>query len=555
MEEDFTDKYKEHSLLRKKHTDAILDSESRKRIIIAGPGTGKSFLFQEICKKNIKNGKTKNLTLSFINELVDDLTKDLDQLSEVKTLHSFALGFIGKEAKIFLNLGKIIEEDLEIIKGEKADYNAIFSNLLDEKEKLDFYSKRRKYYNFFSPNCSVYTLIKIFENGTKNVPEYSQILVDEFQDFNKLESKLLDYLSTRNPILIAGDDDQSLYQFKHANPKDIRYKYDSDEFESFQLPFCSRCTEVIIKAFNEILAVSKSKGFLSERTPKDYKYFPTAEKDEVSNFNNKILVKKNVYQKVVAFNIDKEIKKVFDPRKITPSVLIICPLKSQIADLEKKLREKGYKNIDSNQKNENNEILDGLNLIIEDSNCNLGWRIVSKYLYKIKDKESDFNEILKKSFSSDKKIIDLVSFEDKKYIKKILTLLRKVKNENPILKDELEELTNFINYNINEIVVSKIMNDIDTVHRTKNIYKNTNIKITTILGSKGLTRDYVFLVNFDDKYILEKNNNEFKTTNTNICQFLVSITRARIRNYIFTGENKIPTFVKWMNKDSYEEIE
>lgn len=555
MVDNITDKYKENDILRKKHTDAILDSESNKKIIIAGPGTGKSFLFQEICKKNIKNGKTKNLTLSFINELVDDLTKDLHQLSEVKTLHSFALGFIGKEARIYLNLGKIIEKDLEIIKEENADYNAIFSNLLDEREKLDFYSKRRKYYNFFSPNCSVYTLIKMFENGKKNVPEYSQILIDEFQDFNKLESKLLDYLSTKNPILIAGDDDQSLYQFKHANPKDIRHKYNSDEFESFQLPFCSRCTEVTIKAFNEILMVSKSKGFLSERTLKDYRYFPTIEKDEVSRCNNKILVKTNVYQKVVAFNIDKEIKKTFEPRKITPSVLIICPLKSQIADLEKKLREKGYNNIDSNQKNENNEIIDGLNLIIEDSNCNLGWRIVSSYLYKIKNKDYDFKEILKKSFFSDKKIIDLIGFEEKKYIKKMVTLLRKVKKENPITSNELVELANFINYNIDEIVISKINNNIDTIHRTKNIYKNTNIKITTILGSKGLTRDYVFLVNFDDKYILEKNNNEFNVTNTNICQFLVSITRARIRNYIFTGENKIPTFVKWMNKNSYEEIE
>ena len=33
---------------RQKHVDAILNSPSRKKIVVAGPGTGKTYLFKEI---------------------------------------------------------------------------------------------------------------------------------------------------------------------------------------------------------------------------------------------------------------------------------------------------------------------------------------------------------------------------------------------------------------------------------------------------------------------------------------------------------------------------
>ena len=81
---------------RDEHTQNILGSESKNKIILAGPGTGKSYLFQQICKNNIENDLNNNLTLSFINELVNDLSKDLHGLSDVKTLHSFALKNISK---------------------------------------------------------------------------------------------------------------------------------------------------------------------------------------------------------------------------------------------------------------------------------------------------------------------------------------------------------------------------------------------------------------------------------------------------------------------------
>ena len=311
--EDHT-QYAKHDQARRACTDAIISSDADKKLIVAGPGTGKSFLFQEICKRNLQKGAAKNLALSFINELVDDLARDLYQLAEVRTLHSFALSRIPRDKNVFLRLGSVIERDYSIAFGKQVDFNNIFCNLLDADKELTFYSKRRRYYTFFSPHCSVYTLIKMFEQNEERIPVYSQILIDEFQDFNKLESRLLSLLAERSPVLIVRDDDQSLYDFKHARPVDIREKHASGEFATFPLPYCSRCTRVIVSAYSNVVEKAQAEGYLQERAPKEYLYFPSAEKNRVSDAHPRIVLKRSVYQDTIAYNIDKEIKSLFDPR-------------------------------------------------------------------------------------------------------------------------------------------------------------------------------------------------------------------------------------------------
>jgi len=47
---------------------------------------------------------------------------------------------------------------------------------------------------------------------------YDHVLVDEYQDLNKAEQAVVDLLSTNAALCVVGDDDQSLYSFKHAHP-------------------------------------------------------------------------------------------------------------------------------------------------------------------------------------------------------------------------------------------------------------------------------------------------------------------------------------------------
>ena len=101
---------------RKEHVDAVLNSTSSKNIVVAGPGTGKTYLF-----KMILEGKEDTLTLSFVNALVEDLSLELCGISDVKTLHGFARGILKKakkdeDIKIFPELGKkVISVDAKIL--------------------------------------------------------------------------------------------------------------------------------------------------------------------------------------------------------------------------------------------------------------------------------------------------------------------------------------------------------------------------------------------------------------------------------------------------------
>ena len=540
--------YEKHAQERTALTEAILNSDAAKKLIVAGPGTGKSFLFQQICKRKVKKGESKIIALSFINELVDDLSRDLHQLAEVKTLHSFALSRIPGDKNVFLELGSVIKRDYDIAFGDDVDYNSIFCNLIDAEEELKFYSNRRKYYNFFSPNCSVYTLIKIFEHDERKVPEYSQILIDEFQDFNKLESRLLSFLTKRSPVVIVGDDDQSLYDFKYAEPADIRNKQSSGEFETFGLPYCDRCTNVIINAYEKLIEVAQSKGYLRERVTKEYLYFPSEQKDSCSEAHPRIAVKRNVFQSVIAYNIEAEIETLFDPRAShLPTVLIICPYRIQIELVEKGLRARGFKNIDASQKYEHDIIMEGFNLLLKNNSCNLAWRVLFEAECNRIGASERFEQVMKESVNSDTPFMNLLTVDERKTIKSVNAALRKIKDGKVVDDATMAEVFAVLGYNPVEIAQSKIRDELAQKSAKKNIYKNTPIKIVTVLGSKGLTRDYAFLVNFDDRFLLDRNaDSSMKITDDSICRFLVALTRARERVCIYTSKNVYPTYVEWI---------
>jgi hypothetical protein len=55
-------------------SDAIVNSAATKRLIVSGPGTGKSFTFRKALAKAIEDaGGGKGLALTFIRNLVVDL--------------------------------------------------------------------------------------------------------------------------------------------------------------------------------------------------------------------------------------------------------------------------------------------------------------------------------------------------------------------------------------------------------------------------------------------------------------------------------------------------
>ena len=47
---------------------------------------------------------------------------------------------------------------------------------------------------------------------------FDHVLVDEYQDLNRAEQRLVDLLANGS-LVVIGDEDQSIYSFKHATPR------------------------------------------------------------------------------------------------------------------------------------------------------------------------------------------------------------------------------------------------------------------------------------------------------------------------------------------------
>jgi DNA helicase II / ATP-dependent DNA helicase PcrA len=47
------------------------------------------------------------------------------------------------------------------------------------------------------------------------------VLVDEYQDLNRADQALIDAISGNAAVTVIGDEDQSIYSFRHAHPEGI----------------------------------------------------------------------------------------------------------------------------------------------------------------------------------------------------------------------------------------------------------------------------------------------------------------------------------------------
>jgi DNA helicase II / ATP-dependent DNA helicase PcrA len=83
---------------------------------------------------------------------------------------------------------------------------------------------------------------------------YDHVLVDEYQDLNKAEQAVVDLLSSNAALCVVGDDDQSLYSFRHAHPEGIRtFPQTHPGCTDHALLDCYRCPTVVVAIANALI--------------------------------------------------------------------------------------------------------------------------------------------------------------------------------------------------------------------------------------------------------------------------------------------------------------
>ena len=271
-------------------------------LILAGAGSGKTktltsrlaYLIGEI---GIDPGNT--LTLTFTNKAATEMRERALKLIENQTsyppllctFHKFGLLFLkfhieklgrrnnfviidsDDKKRLLRSITKELNIDLNIsfLASEISKYkNTLLTpEVARRKAELRDYQKAAKVYEAYQENVLENNLVdfddllmltyRILDENPELRKEisnrYRYIMVDEYQDTNELQLKLLRHLaSEHNNLCVVGDDDQSIYGWRGANIRNIlEFEESFKGAKSIKLETNYRSTEPILKAANTLI--------------------------------------------------------------------------------------------------------------------------------------------------------------------------------------------------------------------------------------------------------------------------------------------------------------
>jgi superfamily I DNA/RNA helicase len=196
--------------------------------------------------------------------------------------------------------------------------------------------------------------------------------------------------------------------------------------------------------------------------------------------------------------------------------------------------------------------MDGLKILLDDGESNLGWRIVSECLFD----ESDFNSLIKETEDRTKCIFEIVDDNFKKEVAAMIKLLRAVGNDKKVDEIELDKFLRIINFDRYNMAKKFLKDKITySFQRLSNPgLRKISIKSRTIRDSKGLAADYVFITHFDDQYFIKKTKDKKEISDQHICNFLVALTRAKRKVFLISSIEEEPTFLKWINAERIDKL-
>lgn len=279
-------------------------------LVTAGAGSGKTrLLTHRICLLVQRGVSIYNiLAITFTNKATNEIKERIKQMKNlpistltgvwISTFHSMCVRILRQEIdylngydrnftiisetdrdkilkEICKNLG-LDEEDvskvemhLDNIKNKGLDIEEYFSavvefgnkeNLLKFKHAVYDYEKRLFESNSFDFDDLLNKTLFLFNNYPEVLFKYANrfeyILVDEFQDTNLVQYKLIKLLaSVHGNLFVVGDEDQCIYSWRGANFKNIfNLKEDFKDVKTFKLERNYRSSKNILNIANNVIS-------------------------------------------------------------------------------------------------------------------------------------------------------------------------------------------------------------------------------------------------------------------------------------------------------------
>lgn len=172
---------------------------------------------------------------------------------------------------------------------KKEDFIKVYNayNLeLKEDGKMDFDDILRECYLLL---CENHTILEQWREL------YKYILIDEFQDINRIQMNIIELLaSPLNNIFVVGDDDQSIYGFRGARPEImIEFKDYYPEAELIVLNVNYRSTQSIINVAGRVIENNKTRLDKCAHANNDKDFQP-----DIRKFRNQVEELKFVVSKI-----------------------------------------------------------------------------------------------------------------------------------------------------------------------------------------------------------------------------------------------------------------
>ena len=546
-------------------------------LILAGAGSGKTRTITYRIAHMIENvgiSPYSILAVTFTNkaakemrERVEELVGDVAKACTISTFHSFGMRLLrmyGKEVGYNSNFTIYDTDDQKrivkaILKGQNLSINGVklterdlvsmISKIKEQIKTLDEYSVMNKQivevydkYNrallesnamdFSDILLNTYKLLQKPEILEKVQNKYKYIMIDEYQDTNNLQYKIIDLIARKSSNLcVVGDENQSIYGFRGANILNIlNFENNYNNAKIIKLEENYRSTTTILDAANELIKNNKSskdKKLWTQNGKGDLIKVLACDnaRDEVSriieiikrNHQNGIayrdmtilyrtnaqsrlfeegFLRYNIPHKVfggVSFYSRAEIKDIIAYLSIIVNPQDELNLQRIINVPKRKVGEKGIEKIVTYARENNLNLLEALSHIKEIS----GLTVVGK------EKILEMYDIIKE-------LKDLSYTETASYI--VQTLIDKIKYIDYIkenysdaearienideFKNSILELENVVG----ELRLNEYLENVSLISATDDLEEKSDyVKLMTIHNSKGLEFPIVFLVGFENE--------------------------------------------------------
>lgn len=278
----------------------IAQSDAKRIGVLAGPGTGKTTygLLRRVARL-LETGACNPrqiLLLTFTRTAAQDLVDKVAALGSpgiedvyAGTIHGFCFGLLQKEAllKTIRRIPRMLleHEQRMMLRDLQGDFGDVF----EREERLRAFEAGWARQQSDHPGLAVDPADKSFgaqvlewlkhhramligevvplayqylRNNPKaeELSRFKHVIVDEYQDLNKLEQQIIELLAQNVSLCVAGDDDQSIYAFRYAHPEGIVLFANEDATDPKVITTCGRCPDPILRIANSLISQADNRS-------------------------------------------------------------------------------------------------------------------------------------------------------------------------------------------------------------------------------------------------------------------------------------------------------